>query len=90
MNNDSRKVYWSSDEVRDFHTLVHYTLAFGDLEQCLQLVRENTKEKVRKEFLKAYPGLYSKPALAFAKILLDIKEIEKEKYLKDVYAESIR
>lgn len=83
------RVYWPSKLEPDFYNLVHYTLAYGTYEQCLQLLRDYNIKDIRKAFLKPKYGLYDRASLGFAQLLLKVKVIP-SKYIKNVYSQSIR
>jgi hypothetical protein len=83
------KVFWSSDSEVDFYNLVHYTLAYGTYEDCIELVKSYDLKKIREVFLQPKNGLYSRSSLGFAELLLKVK-VDSSKYIKNVHSANIR
>ena len=83
------KWYWSSRSDPTFYDNVHYTLAYGSIEDCQKLINDFSIETVRKEFLKPKYGFYSRAAFGYAQMLLGVK-VDYKKYIKDICSQSIR
>lgn len=83
---------WPTENANDFYSHVHYILAYGSYQECLALVKKHGVEKIKKEFLKSKPGIYSRAALGFAILLLQLDEdtIDAKQYIKDVRGSNIR
>jgi len=81
--------FWPSKDQPDFYNLVHYTLAYGSYEECLQLLKDYDIDDIKSAFLTPKLGFYDRSSLGFAQLILKV-EVDASKYIKNVSAQSIR
>ena len=74
----------------DKHQIIHQVLALGSMDDVRKLFNIYGVETVKKEFLKPQPGLYSPSVLELFCCVFDVENINKSKYLKNIYAPAQR
>lgn len=82
--------YRKLDLDKDRHLIVHQVLSLGTLNDLKQLLRLYGPSAVRKEFKKPKSGLYQPNILAFCQFILKVKKLNKQRYLKNIYAPTSR
>ena len=69
----------------DKHFIIHQVLALGSWQQIKYLFSLYGFKEIRKEFLKPSLGLYDPGVLKLCAYLLDVKKLDKRKYIKNIY-----
>lgn len=82
--------YKKLDLEEDKHLIVHQVLSYGTMDDLRELFKIYGFKTVREEFKKPKPGLYQPSVLAFCQYILGVNKLDKQKYLKNVYAASFR
>ncbi len=72
------------DPEKNKNFIIHRILSYGTMDDIRELFKIYNKETIKKEFLKAQPGIYYPNILKLCQHLLGIKEIDKDKYLKKI------
>lgn len=75
---------WSSQFGSTRQEIVHHTLAFGSLQECKLLIDKYGFEAVKSDFLTPKKGLYSRQALGYAQLMLDV-QVNAQNYVKSIY-----
>lgn len=75
---------------KDKHLIVHQVLSYGTMDDLRKLLKIYGLTVVQKEFKKPKAGLYQPNVLAFCQYILGVKKLDKQKYLKNIYAASSR
>jgi len=82
--------YKKLDPGEDKHLIIHQVLSYGTMDDLRELLKIYGFKTVRNEFKKPKAGLYQPKILAFCQYILGVKKLDKQKYLKNVYAASFR
>lgn len=90
MQNRLNKLFWFTKPshlnlAKDREIIIHQTLSQGSLEDIRFLFRKYSMRVIKKIFLKGKKGLYDPRVLALLQIMLRIKRINKNRYLKHVH-----
>ncbi|MDO9509976.1 MAG: hypothetical protein Q7J14_01660 [Candidatus Magasanikbacteria bacterium] len=89
-NNDFGHLFWYFDNKKnspkkDKNILIHQVLSHGSFEDIKKLFKIFNIRTIRNEFIKPKAGLYSPSVFELACYLLKVKNINKNKYLKNIY-----
>ena len=89
MQNRLNKLFWFTKPSRlslskDKETIIHQTLSQGSLEDIRFLFHQYSAPIIKKVFLKGKKGLYDPRVIALLKLMLKVKRLNKNKYLKHV------
>jgi len=78
------------DLKKDKHLIIHQVLSYGTMDDLRELFKLYSFKTVQKEFKKPKAGLYQPNVLAFCQYILKVKKLNKQKYLKNIYAPTSR
>ena len=67
-----------------FRQRVHYTLAYGNLDDFRRLRQSYPEEQIKAEFAHAYPGIYSKAKFGFYRAYFGLTDLPSTYYIKYV------
>ena len=72
------------DPKKDKNLLIHQTLAYGSMADIKKLFKIYSKTKIKKVFLEGKRGIYDSRAVAWLKLVFEIKHLDQNKYVKKI------
>lgn len=90
MKNPFKKLFWflspqKFNPKQDKDLLIHQTLSYGSLSDVKKLFKLYSKKEIKKTFIKGKKGAYDPRAVAWLKIILGIKHLNKNNYVKKIH-----